>query len=210
MTRGRGDADRIAQASRTRADRFGTLWPLARCLDLYRVVFARRSHRRVDLERLRSRFLLRLTVGLMPRGFLRSVGPHPRGHPNPPGSSRYTLSNIPSRRLSLPTRRRRRRELRLKFGQKPAFWAVVRTPCPGSKSVQPLLRPSGISPARRALEFFILAASGRHLARCLIPRPEALLAGLHFARNEALLRSPETWDRRPQSQCLGGPDGICG
>lgn len=50
--RGRDNAGRVAQASRPRAVRFGTLWLLARRLDVYRVVFAWRGHRNVAVGRL--------------------------------------------------------------------------------------------------------------------------------------------------------------
>jgi hypothetical protein len=74
-----------------------------------------------------------------------------------------------------------------------------------SKSAQPLLRSSRISPARLALEFFILVLLGRHLARCLIPQPRLCSRRLHFAQRSPVeiagnLGTPET----QQSQCLGG------
>jgi hypothetical protein len=76
---------------------------------------------------------------------------------------------------------------------------------PRSKSAQPLLRPSRISPARLALEFFILVLLGRHLARCLIPQPRLCSRGLHFEQRSPVeiagnLGPPET----RQSRCLGG------
>jgi hypothetical protein len=171
---------------------------IPRYLDVYRVVFAWRSHRKVDLERLTVQGVFAATDRLA----LCLAGPRlrrtaPTGHSNRPRDFTPRVSNIPDCDgfHALPA---------AGFGESP--FTAYRTPmraattvtkicadafllgcrqdlgAPRSKSAPPLLRPSRISPARLALEFFILALLGRHLARCLIPPPRLCSRGLHFAQ----------------------------
>jgi hypothetical protein len=153
---------------------------LATSPDFYRVVFAWRGHSKVALGRLTEELLQRLIGCFVPR---RSSTPSGRGEGSPKPAPRVHGARV---------------EPVARFGESP--FAACRTPmraattetkiyaeayilgcshnlgAPGTKSVQPLLRPSGISPARPALELFTLTLLGRHLARCLIPPTEALLA----------------------------------
>jgi hypothetical protein len=195
---------------------------LARCLDVYRVAFAWHSHRKLALERLTVQGVFAATDRLAwCLAALRRHRTTPTDHSNPLHAFTPRLSNIPdcdSFHVFPATR----------FGESP--FVAYRTPptrpattsakiyaaasilgisqgfgAPRSKSAQPLLRPSRISPARLALEFFILVLLGRHLARCLIPQPRLCWRGLHFAQRSPVaiagnLGPPET----RQCQCLGG------
>ena len=171
---------------------------MARSRDVYRVAFARRSRRKVALERLTVQGAFAATDRLA----WCLAGP-PLRRTAPTGHSERSLKFTP-RVSSIPDCDGFRALPAARCGESPfvAYGTPMRAAttatkicaeacilgcrhylgASGSKSVQPLLRPSRISPARLALEFFILAPLGRHLARCLIPPTEALLARLHFAQ----------------------------
>jgi len=197
---------------------------LAGCLDVYRVVFAWRSDRRVALERLTAHGVFAATDRLAwcragPRSDRTGGSLQPA-----PGLHAARIEHPRMRRLSCVTRfplwriadvpltgrRRAPRQLRLKYVQTPAFWAAARIsvrPDQNLCSLGPTIQNLASASCVGILHFGPL---GSALGTLFDSQPRLCSRGHHLARRSTVEIAGNLGPPPGRPQCLGGPDGICG